>query len=190
MLLGLMILRDFIMFNDSSPKLPPLSSPYLKWPLKKEKREEDINLGFGDDWIKSCGNYPKKHVGIDIKANPDDDVMAAKAGKVKLKFSIDGGADGYGIVIGHGKSPFEYTTVYMHVDPLVMEGQNVEKGQIIAKISRISSHHLHFGIRKSGYDIYSSRGALPQKNTDDNKYCKGDPIFPGHFIDPFELKYD
>lgn len=78
----------------------------------------------------------------------------------------------------------------MHVDPLVMEGQNVEKGQIIAKISRISSHHLHFGIRKSGYDIFSMRGALPQKNTPDDKYCKGDPLFPDHFIDPFKLKYD
>ncbi len=192
-LICLVILKDLIRYNNPSPSYPPPSSPYLKWPLEKEKKKEDINLGFGEDWVKSCGGYPKKHTGIDIKANPGNKVMAAKEGKVLVKFAVNGGADGYGIVIGHGDKGYEYTTdttVYMHVDPLVIEGQTVKKGQIIATVSDILGPHLHFGIRKSGYDTYSTRGALPQKNTDDDKYCKGDPLFPGHFIDPFPLKYD
>jgi murein DD-endopeptidase MepM/ murein hydrolase activator NlpD len=185
----LMILRYLFLFNDFSPKFPPPSSPYLKWPLKKEKKKEDINLCFGDDWVKNCGCYPKKHTGIDIKANPGDEVMAAKEGKILVIFPVkaaDGGGGGNGIVIGHG----EFTTVYIHVVPLINVGQYVEKGQIIAKIAKIKSYHLHFGIRLAKYDKYSTRGALPQKNTPDDKYCKGDPVFPDHFIDPFKLKYD
>jgi murein DD-endopeptidase MepM/ murein hydrolase activator NlpD len=101
-------------------------------------------------------------------------------GDIKILISI------YGIVIGHG----EFTTVYIHVVPLINVGQYVKKGQIIAKIAKIKSYHLHFGIRLAKYDKYSTRGALPLKNTPGDKYCKGDPVFPGHFIDPFEVKYD
>jgi murein DD-endopeptidase MepM/ murein hydrolase activator NlpD len=195
-LICLVILKDLIRYNNTSPtppNYPPPSSPYLKWPLEKEKKKEDINSWFEDDWIRNCGCYPKKHVGIDIQANVGDVVMAAKEGKVKPIYIVKdkyGGYAGKGIVIEHGDEGCEYTTVYMHVEPVVKEGKIVKKGQIIATVSNILGHHLHFGIRKSGYNMFSTRGALPQKNTDDDEYCKGDPLFPGHFIDPFPLKYD
>lgn len=188
-LICLMIAKSYFRFSDSSPQLPPPSSPYLKWPLEKEKKEGDITSTFGEDWIKNCGCYPKKHVGIDIIANVDDNVLAAKVGTVLEIFHAEkpgGKYWGEGIVIGHG----EYTTVYIHVDPLVEVGQIIEKGQIIAKIFRISGCHLHFGIRMSKYDEYSKRGALPLKNTPENETCFKDPEFPGNFINPFDLKYD
>jgi hypothetical protein len=48
------------------------------------------------------------------------------------------------IVIGHGAQFDEYTTVYMHVEPVVIMGQAIdEKGQIIATVSNISGYHLH-----------------------------------------------
>jgi len=191
LLLGLMILKEFLLFKNKnpSPQLPPLSSPYLKWPLEKGKNDSQINSGFEDDWISDCGFVPKKHVGIDIDAKVGDNVLAAKTGSVIKIFQVetpDGKDWGDGIVIGHG----EYTTVYMHVDPLVKEGQPVGKGQIIARISNIRGYHLHFGIRKLKYDKFSKRGALPLKKTNDNDYCRYDPIFPGNFIDPFALRYD
>lgn len=192
-LLCLMIARSYFRFNDSSPILPPPSSPYLKWPLEKGKEESHINSGFGDDWIKVCGCDLKKHVGIDIDAKVGEVVIAAKEGKVKIIYIAedkDGGYAGRGIVIEHGDEGFEYTTVYIHVEPVVKEGQTVKKGQVIAAVSDILGRHLHFGIRKAIYDDFSTRGALPQRNTDDDKFCKGDPVFPGHFIDPFPLKYD
>lgn len=194
LLFALMLIKECLLLKNKNltpqmPQLPPPSSPYLKWPLEKGKHESHINSGFGTNWIVNCGCESKKHVGIDIAANVGDNVLAAKTGNVIKIFQVetpDGKDWGDGIVIGHG----EYTTVYMHVDPVVKEGQPVGKGDIIARVSNIYGYHLHFGIRKLKYDKFSKRGALPLKNTNDNDYCKNDPVFPGNFIDPFPLKYD
>jgi hypothetical protein len=93
---------------------------------------------------------------------------------------------GKGITIEHNG----ITTLYLHVVPIASKGQSISKGQKIATIANITGPHLHFGIRESSYSNTANRGALPQINTTEDKYCKSDPIFPEAFIDPMTLAYN
>lgn len=86
------------------------------------------------------------HSGIDIAAPYGGDVRAAGAGKVVFV----GRKGGYGklVVIDHG---YGITTYYGHASKLlVKEGQQVGKGEVIAKVGstgRSTGPHLHFEIR-------------------------------------------
>ena len=100
---------------------------------------------------------------------------------------------GKGIVIEHSG----FTTIYMHVNPVVNVGAYVNKGQKIGTIGSIEGDiHLHFGVRSGIYSDISKRGALPQKHGDsdhqDGRFtgCKSDPLFPEKFVDPMKLKYE
>ncbi|CAI2719572.1 LysM peptidoglycan-binding domain-containing M23 family metallopeptidase [Nitrospina watsonii] len=87
------------------------------------------------------------HEGIDIGAQTGSPVFAAADGRVKFS---GWGPTGYGrmVIIKH---PNHLTTVYAHNSKnLVEKGQQVTKGQIIAKVGatgRASGPHLHFEVR-------------------------------------------
>lgn len=97
---------------------------------------------------KRVYNKQKKgqHLGIDYRAAIGDKVPSANAGKVR--FAGDLFYTGYTVIIDHGLDIF---TVYGHLsEPLVKEGQMVERGQVIGlsgNTGRTSGPHLHWGVK-------------------------------------------
>lgn len=106
--------------------------PDFRWPLKS---------------IRSCtrdGDETVKSIGIIIKGNPNADVYASERGTVKKI----GYMRGYGryVVIAHEN---RYITVYSNLEQiLVKEGDSVEKGRLLGRISGDSI--LHFQIGRAG----------------------------------------
>lgn len=89
-----------------------------------------------------------RHDGIDIKAEDGAPVKAADDGKAVY---VNSEMRGYGnIVILHHKDDFY--TVYAHNrENLIREGDNVTKGDVIAKVGNTgnaSTAHLHFEVRQ------------------------------------------
>jgi lipoprotein NlpD len=88
----------------------------------------------------------RRHDGIDVSAPSGTSIKAAAAGRVVFSGSMRG----YGklILIRHKDNMF---TAYAHNRTnKVKKGQNVKKGQLIAKVGRTgraSGNHLHFEIR-------------------------------------------
>ena len=157
----------------------------LKWPLSGTLADRTINQLFGADWPDGkCDGLVKKHAGVDISAVKGESVYAANAGIVRA--IVDGGTQWKkAVTIEHTSSNPVFTTVYWHIDPVVVVGQELTSGQIIGNIADLGSNtHLHFGVRMSAYSNISNRGALPQTDSD------GDPAFPEHFVDPLELYYN
>lgn len=106
-----------------------------------------ITSGFGtrrypNDGIESI------HTGIDIAAAKGTEVKASETGVVRYSEYDE---EGYGntIIIEHNEN---YQTLYAHCDELlVMVGETVEKGQIIATVGntgRSTGPHLHFEVQK------------------------------------------
>ena len=89
-----------------------------------------------------------KNKGIDIKAEQDTNVVAARSGRV---FFCCDDLKGYGktVIIDHGDG---FSTVYAHNSELLVEvGQLVKKGQLLAKVGltgRTFVPKVHFEIRK------------------------------------------
>jgi len=107
------------------------------WPLRGK-----IIAGFSD----------ANNKGLDIAATPGEPVLAAAPGRVVYSGS---GLRGYGklVIIKHNKT---YLSAYAHNSViLVKEGQNVVKGQEIAKAGSTDSDRpeLHFEIRKLGKPV-------------------------------------
>jgi lipoprotein NlpD len=97
-----------------------------------------------------------KNKGIDIAGKPGQQVMAAGAGKVMYAGS---GIRGYGnlVIVKHSNS---LLSAYAHNRTIVVkEGQNVNKGQMIAEMgdSDADSVKLHFEIRQQGKPVDPSR---------------------------------
>jgi lipoprotein NlpD len=97
-----------------------------------------------------------KNKGIDIAGRPGQQVMAAGAGKVMYAGS---GIRGYGnlVIVKHSNS---LLSAYAHNRSIVVkEGQNVNKGQMIAEMgdSDADSVKLHFEIRQQGKPVDPSR---------------------------------
>ena len=97
-----------------------------------------------------------KNKGIDIAGKPGQQVMAAGAGKVMYAGS---GIRGYGnlVIVKHSNS---LLSAYAHNRSIVVkEGQNVNKGQMIAEMgdSDADSVKLHFEIRQQGKPVDPSR---------------------------------
>jgi len=86
------------------------------------------------------------HTGIDIDTNAGVNVLAADNGVVW--FSGYGGTQGNYLIIYHGS----YWTLYLHNQSnLVSEGDEVTKGDVIAKVGasgRATGPHLHFEVRR------------------------------------------
>lgn len=171
--------------NQSGCYCPADCPTFLRWPLAESYNASKITLGFGATWTwGSCGGYYKKHNAIDYQAKTSDSVYAAQDGIVKHK-----GFDpswGYSIVLGHGGGDKYncYTTTYWHINPTVIEGQTVSRGQLIGYIYDLGSNtHFHFGVRLANYDFPANPGALPRT------VCGGYPGFPEYFTNPAQLNY-
>lgn len=97
-----------------------------------------------------------KNKGIDIAGRAGQQVMAAGAGKVMYAGS---GIRGYGnlVIVKHSNS---LLSAYAHNRNIVVkEGQNVNKGQVIAEMgdSDADSVKLHFEIRQQGKPVDPSK---------------------------------
>ena len=106
---------------------------------------------------KIVANFDEgKNKGIDIAGKPGQQVMAAGSGKVMYAGS---GIRGYGnlVIVKHSNS---LLSAYAHNRSIVVkEGQNVNKGQMIAEMgdSDADSVKLHFEIRQQGKPVDPSR---------------------------------
>lgn len=91
----------------------------------------------------------RRHSGVDLKTKPNDNVVAAFAGKVRFSKRYSG----YGnvIVIRHASG---LETLYSHNSKnLVNVGDWVKAGQVIAltgRTGRATTEHLHYEIRVNG----------------------------------------
>ena len=91
------------------------------------------------------------HLGIDIKADENAEVVAVEAGTVKTIKNDP--RNGFTITIEHENG---YQSVYSNLQDseLVVEGEKVEKGQVIATIGKTAvseskeESHLHFELLK------------------------------------------
>lgn len=89
------------------------------------------------------------HQGLDFAAATGSEIRAANSGIVRIArpMYFEGGL----VVIDHGESIF---TLYMHLsDFLAKEGQNIGKGEPIAKsgaTGRVTGPHLHFSVLWQG----------------------------------------
>lgn len=101
-----------------------------------------ITSAFGQRW-------GKMHEGIDIAGTTGDPIYAALDGKV----TYAGWESGYGFVVKLSHNG-NIQTIYGHCSKLdVKVGDNVKKGQVIAKVGSTGNStgpHLHFEVRVNG----------------------------------------
>jgi murein DD-endopeptidase MepM/ murein hydrolase activator NlpD len=89
-----------------------------------------------------------RHRGLDIRGVSGQEIVASRAGRVVYSGNT---LKGYGnmIILDHGDG---IQTLYAHGEALLVEvGEQVEKGQPIARIGRTgnaTTEHCHFEIRK------------------------------------------
>jgi septal ring factor EnvC (AmiA/AmiB activator) len=106
---------------------------------------------FGMRWHPILGGY-RMHTGIDIGASYGAPIVASDDGVVLFT----GWYGGYGntVIVDHGSG---LTTLYAHCSAiLVTQGQNVARGQAIARVGATgyaTGPHLHFEIRVNGVPI-------------------------------------
>lgn len=116
-------------------------------------REAAPNFGQQRIYNKS---YTSIHQGVDIAAPWGSAVRASNSGRVVLASSLY--LSGRTVIIDHGQGVF---SLYGHFSQiLVKRGDQVKKGQIIAKVGntgRSTGPHLHWGVRilKSRVDPFS-----------------------------------
>jgi len=121
-----------------------ISSHSFVWPVNGL-----ITSQFG---IRTLGGRRDYHTGIDIDGRKGDSIRAVESGKV----SFSGYINGYGnvVIIDHAGG---YSSVYAHNSSnLVKKGQNVAKGDIIARLGasgNATGTHLHFEIRENGKPV-------------------------------------
>ena len=96
------------------------------------------------------------HKGIDIGAPAGTEIMAAADGEVTYSGWM--GGYGYLIIIDHGNG---IETYYGHCSKLYAKvGEKVQAGETIAAVGSTGNstgNHLHFEIRKNGYQINPQR---------------------------------
>ena len=98
------------------------------------------------------GKPKRPHSGEDIAAPKGTTVVAMNRGIVRL--TMDHFFTGKGVILDHGLGLF---SMYFHLSSVdVMQGQMVEKGQLIGKVGatgRATGPHLHWGVRLNGSRI-------------------------------------
>lgn len=108
--------------------------------------------GFGRRMHPVLGIY-KTHDGLDIINDVGTPVYATGDGVVDYA-ARSGGGYGIVIVINHG---YGYQTLYAHLSKvLVRAGQNVKRGDMIARSGRtglVSGPHLHYEVRYRGMKL-------------------------------------
>lgn len=139
--------------------------------------------GFGFNWdFGSCpAGTNKLHAGVDLRATVNTPVVAMFDGTVKLVYSAGTGWAQAVLIEHRDAAGLPFVAQYMHIDPTVVAGVRVLRGQSIGTIAAIASPHLHLGIWDGPYVSTVSaqqRGALPFAA------CGGDPAWPASFVDP------
>ena len=93
-----------------------------------------------------------RHTGLDVDADIGDPVFATNSGRVAMSADLfyNGGA----VFIDHGLGLY---TGYFHLSKReVLEGQWVEKGQVIGRVGatgRVTGPHLHWHMYLQGFSI-------------------------------------
>ena len=144
--------------NKTTPtyKTVSLGDISFTWPCPASGR---ITSGFGGRKSPTKG-ASLNHKGIDISAPTGTSIVAAAAGEVVIA-TYSSSAGNY-VMLSHGGGVY---TVYMHASSLlVSQGQNVKKGQTIAKVGSTgysTGSHLHFGVRVNGAYVNPSKYVSP-----------------------------
>ncbi|MEG0072948.1 MAG: M23 family metallopeptidase [Clostridia bacterium] len=155
--------------------------------LTKTNTDSSKSTGFiwPSDVHKISSPYGKRnlftvhfHNGIDIPARQGSNIYAISDGVVE--FTNFKGSFGYTIVLKHDG---EYKSMYCHVDPnfLVIEGQFVKQGDIIAKIgpARLPNSATKYYI----FNGYKSNGMTT------GPHLHFSTIFKGKYVNPQSLTY-
>lgn len=107
------------------------------------------------------------HTGLDLQADENDPVFAARGGVLVHINEISGDINDRRMFIRHSDpgAP-SFMTRYLHVkDPKISVGDSVAQGQCIAEIGRPRDPHLHFEIRliinPSSSDDWHNRNTEP-----------------------------
>lgn len=117
-------------------------APIINW-------EEKVTSEYGKR-LDPISKKESVHTGIDFGAIKGTEIYATKSGIVKFaRYKTTG--YGYHTVIEHGDGE---VSLYAHCSEiLVTEGDEVEKGQLIARVGstgKSTGNHLHFEIRIDG----------------------------------------
>lgn len=119
----------------------------LRWPLPSNCTYISSYFGYRDQPVAGASTY---HRAIDIGVSIGTPVYAAGDGYVMTKGYSD--VRGYYVMVKHADNLY---TFYQHLSRiLVSQGQNVKKGDKIAKSGDTgigSGPHLHFEVRTSPY---------------------------------------
>jgi murein DD-endopeptidase MepM/ murein hydrolase activator NlpD len=116
----------------------------MGWPLPNNHRQISSHYG-----MRTIFGRREFHTGVDIRAPYGTNVLAAESGIVIFSAWFSG----YGntVIIDHGGG---ITTLYAHHSRnLVSVGQEVYRGQVIARVGRTgitTGPHLHFEVRLNG----------------------------------------
>ncbi len=111
-----------------------------------------ISSRFSSSRMHPVHHRPLPHEGMDIAAPAGSPIVATAKGRV----TYTGRRNGYGltVLIQHG---FEYETLYGHASQiLVRNGQEVERGEVIALVGRTgitTAPHVHYEVRQNGRPI-------------------------------------
>ena len=111
-----------------------------------------ISSRFSPSRMHPVHHLPLPHEGIDISAAAGSPIVATAKGRV----TDTGSRNGYGltVLVEHG---FGYETLYGHASQiLVREGQEVERGEVIALVGRTgitTAPHVHYEVRQNGRPI-------------------------------------
>lgn len=128
--------------SDSPPQ--PTASATMVWPLNGP-----ITSNFGYRRLRIGGT--NLHSGLDIDGETSDPIVSATTGLVI--FSGWRGGLGNLVVVQNGNTEY----FYAHCSELlVLEGQSVAVGQLIAKVGstgRSTGSHLHFEVRVDGTPV-------------------------------------
>lgn len=113
--------------------------------------EGRLTSGFGMR-VHPIFKVRKRHTGVDIAAPSGTPIRAADSGVVVEAGYIRG--YGYTVILDHGGG---VATLYAHCSALlVREGQEVQRGQIIARVGSTgysTGPHLHFEVRVNGEPV-------------------------------------
>jgi murein DD-endopeptidase MepM/ murein hydrolase activator NlpD len=130
-----------------------LDKNYFAYPVQYKRDIVIRSDGWGDGFFAANRNGRRLHQGIDLLAEVETPVLAARSGKV-VSAKQNNGMGKY-IIIKHADN---ITSIYGHLSKIyVTNDEFVRQGQIIGLVGKTGNAnyrgiqpHLHFEIRKGG----------------------------------------